>query len=312
MLFIRTFAGKTNRIMILIADSGSTKTDWTLLHSPHPVQWDVIATFRTQGITPVHQTSDDIRQILAHELLPQLSTFSRASLINSRALETPLLSQIEVFFYGSGCTPAHVPMMKRILAEVFPSEKNEVHSDLMAAARALCQHSEGVACILGTGANSCLYDGQEIVQNTPALGYILGDEGGGAVLGRMFMNAIFKNPQYAGLRDEYLKHSKLTQADIINKVYREPMANRFLASTSLFIAEHIDDPLVSQLVVTNFRQFFRCNIVPYGRPDLPVHFVGSMASTYQPQLEDAARAEGFTVGTILQSPMEGLIDYHRL
>jgi hypothetical protein len=90
------------------------------------------------------------------------------------------------------------------------------------------------------------------------------------------------------------------------------MANRFLASTSLFIAEHIDDPLVSQLVVTNFRQFFRCNIVPYGRPDLPVHFVGSMASTYQPQLEEAARAEGFTVGTILQSPMEGLIDYHRL
>ena len=297
-------------MMILIADSGSTKTDWTLLHSPHPHSWDIVATFHTQGITPIHQTTDDIRQILAHELLPQLSTFSRASLVNSRALETPLLSQIQVFFYGSGCTPAHVPMMKRILAEVFPSEKNEIQSDLMAAARALCQHEEGIACILGTGANSCLYDGNGIVQNTPALGYILGDEGSGAVLGRLFMNAIFKNPLFVDIRDSYLKEQKLTQADVINKVYREPMANRFLATTSLYIREHLANPLLSDLVKQNFRQFFRSNIVPYQRPDLPVHFVGSMASTYQPQLEEAAQEENFHIGHILQSPMEGLIAYH--
>jgi N-acetylglucosamine kinase-like BadF-type ATPase len=296
--------------MILIADSGSTKTDWTLLHSPHPHSWDIVATFHTQGITPIHQTTDDIRQILAHELLPQLSTFSRASLVNSRALETPLLSQIQVFFYGSGCTPAHVPMMKRILAEVFPSEKNEIQSDLMAAARALCQHEEGIACILGTGANSCLYDGNGIVQNTPALGYILGDEGSGAVLGRLFMNAIFKNPLFADIRDSYLKEQKLTQADVINKVYREPMANRFLATTSLYIREHLANPLLSDLVKQNFRQFFRSNIVPYQRPYLPVHFVGSMASTYQRQLEEAAQEENFHIGHILQSPMEGLIAYH--
>ena len=297
-------------MMILIADSGSTKTDWTLLHSPHPHSWDIVATFHTQGITPIHQTTDDIRQILAHELLPQLSTFSRASLVNSRALETPLLSQIQVFFYGSGCTPAHVPMMKRILAEVFPSEKNEIQSDLMAAARALCQHEEGIACILGTGANSCLYDGNGIVQNTPALGYILGDEGSGAVLGRLFMNAIFKNPLFVDIRDSYLKEQKLTQADVINKVYREPMANRFLATTSLYIRDHLANPLLSDRVKQNFRQFFRSNIVPYQRPDLPVHFVGSMASTYQRQLEEAAQEENFHIGHILQSPMEGLIAYH--
>jgi len=297
-------------MMILIADSGSTKTDWTLLHSPHPHSWDIVAPFHSQGITPIHQTTDDIRQILAHELLPQLSTFSRASLVNSRALETPLLSQIQVFFYGSGCTPAHVPMMKRILAEVFPSEKNEIQSDLMAAARALCQHEEGIACILGTGANSCLYDGNGIVQNTPALGYILGDEGSGAVLGRLFMNAIFKNPLFVDIRDSYLKEQKLTQADVINKVYREPMANRFLATTSLYIREHLANPLLSDLVKQNFRQFFRSNIVPYQRPDLPVHFVGSMASTYQRQLEEAAQEENFHIGHILQSPMEGLIAYH--
>ncbi len=296
--------------MILIADSGGTKTDWTLLNSPHPNMWDIIANFRTQGITPIHQSSNEIRQILGHELLPQLSTFPRAALIKSGGLELPLLSQLNLFFYGSGCTPAHVPMMKQILQEVFTPQNIEVHSDLTAAARALCQHEEGIGCILGTGANSCLYDGKDIVQNTPALGYILGDEGGGAVLGRLFMNAIFKNPAFADIRDHYLQEQKLTQADIINKVYREPLANRFLASTSLYITQHLDNPLLSELVVQNFRQFFRSNIVPYNRPDLPVHFVGSMAYSYPQQLAQAAEAEGFRLGQIMQSPMEGLIKYH--
>jgi N-acetylglucosamine kinase-like BadF-type ATPase len=201
-------------------------------------------------------------------------------------------------------------MMTQMLGEVFSPHQVEVHSDLMAAARALCQREAGIACILGTGANSCLYGGENIGQNTPALGYILGDEGGGAVLGRMFMNAIFKNPQFADIRDEYLKKEKLTQADIINKVYREPLANRFLATTSLYIQEHLDDPLLRNLVVQNFRQFFRCNIVPYQHNDLPVHFVGSMAHHYVEQLKQAADVEGYHLGHIMKSPMEGLVTYH--
>ena len=298
--------------MILIADSGSTKTDWMLLHSKVLRKGEIIATFHTQGITPIHQTPDVIRHILGQELMSQLSTFPRAQLIDSGELEGSLLSKVKVYFYGSGCTPAHVPMMTQMLGEVFSPQQVEVHSDLMAAARALCQREAGIACILGTGANSCLYDGKDIVQNTPALGYILGDEGGGAVLGRMFMNAIFKNPQYADIRDEYLKKEKLTQADIINKVYREPLANRFLATTSLFISERMDNPLLKQLVVDNFRQFFRCNIVPYQHPELPVHFVGSMASSYPEALKEAAKKEKFRVGTIVQSPIEGLVKYHSI
>ena len=298
--------------MILIADSGSTKTDWTLLHSPYPTKWDIIATFQCQGITPIHQTADDISQILARELIPQLSTFPRAALINSKVLEGALLSQIGVYFYGSWCTPAHVPMMKTILGDMFSPQNIEVHSDLTAAARALCQHEPGIACILGTGANSCMYDGNEIVQNTPALGYILGDEGSGSVLGRMFMNAIFKNPQFAAIRDEYLEKEKLTQADVIQKVYREPLANRFLATTSKYIKEHLDNPLLRDLVIQNFRQFFRSNISPYQHPELPVHFVGSMAFIYREQLEQAAELEGFHVGRTLQSPMEGLVTYHQV
>ena len=298
--------------MILIADSGSTKTDWMLLHSKGLRKGEIIATFHTQGITPIHQTPDVIRHILGQELMSQLSTFPRAQLIDSGELEGSLLSKVKVYFYGSGCTPAHVPMMTQMLGEVFSPQQVEVHSDLMAAARALCQREAGIACILGTGANSCLYDGQDIVQNTPALGYILGDEGGGAVLGRMFMNAIFKNPLYADIRDEYLKKEKLTQADIINKVYREPLANRFLATTSLFIAERMDNPLLKQLVVDNFRQFFRCNIVPYQHPELPVHFVGSMADAYPEALKEAAKKEKFRVGTIVKSPIDGLVKYHSI
>jgi N-acetylglucosamine kinase-like BadF-type ATPase len=295
----------------LIADSGSTKTDWTLLFSPAPViGYEVIATFRTQGITPIHQTPADIRLILANELQPQLSAFPRVKLVDTKVLESSLMQHCNIFFYGSGCTPAHVPMMKQVLAEVLSPKSVEVYSDLMAAARALCQHEAGIACILGTGANSCLYDGEQIAQNTPALGYILGDEGSGSVLGRLFLNAIFKNPKLSKLRDKYLEENKLTQADIIKKVYNEPMVNRFLATTSPFILQHLDNPILQRLVIDNFRQFFRSNIDPYGHHDLPVHFVGSMAYHYRKQLEEAAREEGYTIGQTMQSPMEGLVKYH--
>ena len=296
----------------LIADSGSTKTDWTLLFKANALApSEVISAFKTQGITPIHQAPAAIREILEHELLPPLCTFSRARLVATKVLDdSPLMQHISVYFYGSGCTPAHVPMMQQILTEVLSPKTVEVYSDLMAAARALCGHEAGIACILGTGANSCLYDGEQIVQNTPALGYILGDEGSGAVLGRLFMNAIFKDPRLAALRDQYLTETKTTQADIIRKVYREPMANRFLASTSPFNLGHLDNPLVSQLVVENFRQFFRSNIAPYGHKELPVHFVGSMAFHYRRQLEEAASQEGYVIGQAMQSPMEGLVDFH--
>lgn len=298
--------------MKLIADSGSTKTDWTLLHDTGRRADEVfVKTFKTQGITPVHQSPAEIRQILVQELMPQLSTFSRAELVHSKILETPLLSNINVFFYGSGCTPANVPMMKQMLGEVFSPQKVEVYSDLMAAARALCGHEEGIACILGTGANSCLYDGENIVQNTPPLGYILGDEGSGAVLGKLFVNALFKDAQFADIRDAYLAETKLTMPLIINKVYREPLANRFLASTSTFIHQHLEFRPLRQMVVDNFRSFFQRNLVQYQRRDLPVHAVGSIAFNYQEELKEAAEKEGFTIGHLLATPMEGLIEYHQ-
>jgi N-acetylglucosamine kinase-like BadF-type ATPase len=295
--------------MILIADSGSTKTDWVLVELE---ETRIVSQVKSQGINPIHQSPNDIRHILEHELITPLSFVKGPWAVD------------HIYYYGAGCTPVYAPRMEQLLAETLlplapgamPMASNpkplkvEVHSDLFGAARALFGDDEGIACILGTGANSGLFDGKTIISNTPALGYILGDEGSGAVMGRLFLNAIFKNPQMADLRDDFLRANKLDQGIIINKVYREPLANRFLASLSPYIHDHLDHPILHKLVVDNFRNFFRSNIDPYSRKDLPVGFVGSMAEHYPDELREAAQAEGYHVGTILQSPMDGLVEYH--
>lgn len=274
-------------MMFLIADSGSTKTDWTLVDGEHQ---EVVAEYHTQGINPVHQSGDTIREILS--AVPVSTTPDT------------------IFFYGSGCTEAHIPAMRQLLSDMFQTSDVEVNSDLLGAARSLCGRAAGIACILGTGANSCLYDGDRIIRNTPALGYILGDEGSGAVLGRLFVNALYKGQLPAVLRDTFEQATGLDVSTIINKVYREPMANRFLASLSTFIGQHLDCESLRQLVVQNFRQFFRNNLVPYDASHLPVGAVGSIAWHYRDLLAEAAAAEGFHLGTIVQSPMRGLVSYH--
>ena len=201
--------------------------------------------------------------------------------------------------------------MNALFKKTFSSGTIFLESDLLGAARALCGREEGIACILGTGANSCLYDGEKIVQNTPPLGYVLGDEGSGAVLGRLFMNAIFKDPQFVEIRELYMKETGLTMPLIINKVYREPLANRFLASTSSFIHQHLDNVLLRKLVKDNFRMFFQRNIVQYQRKDLSIQAVGSIAWYYQQEFRETVMEEGYQMGQILKTPIEGLIKYHQ-
>ena len=283
--------------MKLIADSGSTKTDWVLTDGR-----GIVAQVQTQGINPFHQAEDDISRILQKELLPLLAPH-----------ESLLASGLTVHFYGSGVRPELEPLMERLLRSALPSATAvEAHGDLLGAARAVCGADEGIACILGTGANSCLYNGCSITQNTPPLGYILGDEGSGAVLGISFLNALYKGFLPASLVADFESEYQLSMADVIARVYRQPMANRFLASLSPFISRHLDESGVCELVVDNFRRFFRRNLSQYGRRDLPVGFVGSIASCYEPQLRQAAEAEGFVVGRVVKSPMEGLLAYHRV
>ena len=178
------------------------------------------------------------------------------------------------------------------------------------ASRAVCQHQEGLACILGTGSNSCYYDGVKIAENVPPLGYILGDEGSGAVLGKLFLNALFKGTLPASMKEDFLQKSSLTYPEIIQRVYRQPMANRFLASTSLYIYEHLDVPALRELVKDNFRDFFRKNIAKYQRPDLSIGAIGSIAYHYRDLLREVAEEEGYTLGKVAKSPMEGLVAFH--
>jgi N-acetylglucosamine kinase-like BadF-type ATPase len=218
---------------------------------------------------------------------------------------------LTIHYYGSGVRPELEEVMQRLLLSAFPSATFvEAHGDLLGAARAVVGSQEGIACILGTGANSCLYDGRQIIQNTPPLGYILGDEGSGAVLGKRFLNALYKGFVPVSLVTGFQEDIGMDVSAVIARIYREPMANRFLASLSPFISRHIDVPEVRQLVVDNFCDFFRRNVVQYARRDLPVGFVGSIAWHYEDQLREAASQEGFIVGRVLKSPIDGLVAYH--
>lgn len=301
--------------VILIADSGSTKTDWCAVNG----EGKVIASCKTQGINPFHQSGETILGILREELLPGMDMLKEAC-------------DMEIFFYGSGVTEEKKPLMSGYLQSVFPHAVICCESDLLGAARASLGHQPGIACILGTGANSCLYDGEQIVMNTPPLGYILGDEGSGAYLGKQFLNAIFKNDGWKQLKEEYLAWSGLTYPDIINKVYREPLANRFLASVAPFISQVLSrqrDGMpaeerevvadLEQMVVDAFGLFLEKNLRRYldyirslSSPafgdNITVGFVGSIAHHFEKQLR--AAFDTIPIAKVLKSPMAGLILYH--
>ena len=276
--------------MILIADSGSTKTDWCVAKDGFTVK-----RFTTQGINPYHQDERRINGIVLDELLPQTGEYKIKKIV----------------FYGSGCRDETIPTLKNILYSAFNNNVEvEIYSDLLGAARAICGHEEGIACILGTGSNSCLYDGKKIVGNIPPLGYILGDEGSGATLGKIFINEILKNNQMSDLKKEFLQVLQMTEGDIIDRVYRQPMANRFLASLAPFIHSHIERHEVNEIVTENFRQFLLKNVKRYHRDDLQVSFIGSIAWHFKSQLLQSALEENVYVGSVGKSPMDGLLRYH--
>lgn len=277
--------------MILIADSGSTKTQWCLMAANGQS-----SEFFMDGINPFYQTSDAIKNSISLQLLPQLSHLMWAGTIT------------DVFFYGAGCTPEKKKFVAAAVSACFKKAEVQVESDMVGAARGLLGHSEGIACILGTGSNSCLYDGKDIVKNVPALGFILGDEGSGAVLGKRLVADLLKNQMSDELKEKFLAQYGVTQADIIENVYRKPFPNRYLASLSKFAAENIDNPMIYNLVYEHFNQFVVRNLKQY--PVLPVGFIGSIAYYYKEVLAKVVADNGFQLAQILQSPMPGLIQYH--
>ena len=282
--------------MILIADSGSTKTDWCLCNNG-----TILQSIQTQGINPYHQSEEAIEEVLNKELKSQLMQNS----------ELEVRSSYSVIFYGAGCANETANnRVKEAIQKVLGVDDITIHSDLLGAARALCGHEEGIACVLGTGSNSCLYNGKEIIANIPPLGYILGDEGSSAVLGRRLVGDCLKNQLPEALRQEFLSEYQLTQEIILEKVYRQPLANRFLASLTPFLSKHRDVPEVHRLLVESFVAFFVRNVKQYRRPWLPIHCIGSIASAFSNEVKEAAESLGMELGTIQQSPMAGLIKYH--
>lgn len=276
--------------MLLIADSGSTKTAWCVLQERHPHSY-----FKSSGINPYMQNQEEIVHSLQVELLPQL----------------PPKSITTIFFYGAGCTPDKAPLLENVFNQLFPQAEVNIHTDLLGAARSLCGCHTGISCILGTGSNSCLYDGNTITHNTPPLGFILGDEGSGAVLGKNLVGELIKGNMPQEIRKAFEEETKLTLPEIIQRVYRSPFPNRFLATLSSFIAAHREHPAIHTFLINNFRLFLVRNVAHYPHAhQLPIHFTGSIAYHFANELEEATHLEKFHIGKIQQNPLEGLVSFH--
>ncbi len=269
----------------LIADSGSTKTSWVFIDDEGRRQ-----ELETLGINPVRDTEKEIEKAV-------------------HPVRREWRGDLSVFFYGAGCIPPYSDVVRGVLERCFPQAETHVESDLLGAAHALCGSEEGIACILGTGSNSCLYDGKCIVENVSPLGWILGDEGSGAVLGRLLVGNVLKSQFSPALCQAFTDETGLTRTDIINKVYRETLPNRFLASLVPFLGRHRDEPEIHEFLIGEFRRFLHRNVAQYHRPDLPVSFVGGIAYSYADELREALRLEGMTLGRIIKRPIDGMVEY---
>ncbi|MDR0543167.1 MAG: ATPase [Dysgonamonadaceae bacterium] len=274
--------------MILIADSGSTKTEWCVAENKKQVQRII-----TKGMNPYFQSEEEIGNEILSALAPELKTTTFDA----------------VYFYGAGCLPEKIPAMQRAIVKYLNVKTIEVNSDILAAAHGLSGNHPGIVCILGTGSNSCYYDGEKVVSNVSPLGFILGDEGSGAVLGKLLVGDLLKNRLPTGLKEKFLEQFNLTPAMIIERVYRQPFPNRFLASLSPFLAQNIEIPEIRALVFNAFKSFLDRNVKQYDYQNNKVHFVGSVAYYYKEILEEAIRECGMQLGNIMQAPMEGLILY---
>lgn len=276
----------------LIADSGSTKTDWVLLKDS-----TVIKEIKTIGFNPYFQTKDQITLEVLTSLKPQLDDF---------------LSRISVLhYYGAGCsTLENCVLIEDCLSITLNIRKINVAHDLLAAARALCKKEWGIACILGTGSNSCLFNGKHILENVPSVGYLWGDYGSGAQIGKNFIKAYFEG---------YLPKELVTAFEIdgysreviLNGTYKSTMPSRYLASINSFVSKHISHPFVEELVKECFTSFFVHQVNKYTKSkDYKVHTVGSIGFYYKDLFAAVAVEQGYEVGNVIRSPIEGLIDYH--
>jgi glucosamine kinase len=275
----------------LIADSGSTKTEWCIPGVRKNLS------FFTDGISPYFLDTKRISALVSSQLLPQIGKYSIT----------------EIHYYGTGClNPDNRKMVVKALKQNFPDADIEVDHDLMGAARAVCGHEKGIACILGTGSNSCYYNGKKIVKNSPGLGYVLGDEGSGAYLGKKVLQYYLYNTFDEDLRSRFDAKYVTNSSEILDNIYKKPLANRYMASFTLFLAENRGHYMIENIIEDGLNDFFFNHIYKYGESwKYPIHFIGGVAYGFRDVLQDLAGGYELTVGKIMKNPMEGLAIYHR-
>ena len=277
---------------ILIADSGSTKTDWVLLQNSK-----VIKHIKTIGFNPYFQSKDQISLEIINNLKPYLAEY---------------LNHISTLhYYGAGCsTFDNCSLLEHTLTNTLNIPKINVSHDLLAAARALCKKEWGIACILGTGSNSCLYNGKHILENVPSVGYLWGDHGSGAQIGKYFVQHYFEDNLPTELKTAFQKQG-FNREEILNNVYKKPMPSKYLATISLFVEQNKQHPFMQQLLYTCFDSFFKQQLIKYSNAtNYKVSTVGSIGFYYKDLIAKVALDNGFEMGKIIQSPIEGLIEYH--
>ncbi|UXX79046.1 N-acetylglucosamine kinase [Reichenbachiella carrageenanivorans] len=277
--------------MILIAESGSTKTEWRVIDSKQNVFHA-----RSGGINPYYLDASGILEVMRMGLIEYI--------------DTPFK---EVYFYGAGCSSnRNKQTIRDCFMQLFPNAKIEVNHDMLAAARSLCGIEPGIACILGTGSNSCLYDGIGIIENVRSLGYILGDEGSGNYLGKQFLKHYFKKELPVYIREQFDEEFGLEAPDILNNIYHHHMPILYLSSFSKFIFKYLKDPMIYQLVYDAFKRFIEVNVMKYTNyKNVPVHFTGSVAYYYEEVLRKVGADMDIQIKDIVVGPIDGLIAYHQ-
>lgn len=277
---------------VIIADSGSTKTDWILLEGSR-----IVKEIKTIGFNPYFQTKDQISLEILNHLKPHLHDY---------------LHQVsEIHYYGTGCsTVENCKLIEESLALTLDTPRINVSHDLLAAARALCKREWGIASILGTGSNSCLYDGKNILENVPSTGYLWSDYGGGSQIGKFFIRDYFEGMLPPELSNAF-EEAGYNREVILNNVYKESVPGKYLASVSHFVSKHREHPHVKKVLVECFNSFFVQQIDKYSNSrKYKVHMVGSIGYFYRDLIGLVAKKHGYEIGNVIQSPIEGLIQYH--
>lgn len=274
----------------LIADSGATKAEWCLLNNGKN------KTIFTAGISPYFLNTQQIIELLKKDLLPKLKRYKID----------------EIHYYGTGCLdPANAKLVSKAIKQVFEDAEVEVTHDLMAAARSLNGKNKGLACNLGTGSFCCYYDGKKIARQSPGIGYILGDEGSGAYLGKKVLQYFLYDTFDEELRARFNAKYATTRAEVLENVYKKPLANRYLASFTLFLVENRGHFMIENIIEDGLNDFFFYHLCKYRESwVMPVHFVGSVAYGFKDILQQLCASYEFELGKVLKNPMEGLITYH--